>query len=202
MARPLVGMVSRLVSQKGLDLIAQAQDGLVALDAGFVFVGRGDARYEQMLRALAAAHPSRVAARVGFDERMAHLVEAGADIFLMPSEFEPCGLNQMYSLRYGTVPVVRAVGGLHDTIQPYTARAKHANGFKFSDGSAEALLRAVRQATRLYHNPAVWRKLIRNGMTADHSWDRSAREYGKVYGWARAAAADRGRTGAGVETKG
>jgi starch synthase len=202
MSRPLVGMVSRLVAQKGLDLIARAHEGLAAIDAGFVFVGQGDAKYEQMLRALAVAHPSRVAARIGFNERLAHLVEAGADIFLMPSEFEPCGLNQMYSLRYGTVPIVRAVGGLHDTIQPYTARARYANGFKFSEGSPEAFLRAVHQAVRLYHNPVVWRKLIRNGMTADHSWDTSAREYGKVYRWASAAGTERGRTGAGSETKG
>jgi starch synthase len=105
----------------------------------------------------------------------------------MPSAFEPCGLNQMYSLRYGTVSIVRGVGGLEDTIQPYTARAKHANGFKYSDDSPETLARVVRQATRLYHNPEVWRKLVVNGMTADHSWDRSAREYGKVYRRARAS---------------
>jgi starch synthase len=111
----------------------------------------------------------------------------------MPSAFEPCGLNQMYSLRYGTVPIVRAVGGLHDTVQPYTARAIHANGFKALDGSSETLVRTVQQAVRLYHNPDVWRKLMRNGMTADHSWSASAREYGKVYRRARAAGADRGR---------
>jgi starch synthase len=174
----------------------------VDLDAGYVFVGSGEARYENRLKALAAAHPSRVAAHVGFDERLAHLVEAGADIFLMPSEFEPCGLNQMYSLRYGTVPVVRAVGGLDDTIQPYTARALHANGFKFRDGSAHAFVRVVRQAVRLYHNLPVWRRLIRNGMTADHSWRRSAAEYGRVYRRARAAGADRGRSESGLQAKG
>jgi starch synthase len=190
--RPLIGFVSRLVAQKGLDQIQKAGRELVALDAGFVFVGEGDAKYEDGLRALAAAYPSRVAARIGFNERLAHLVEAGADIFLMPSEFEPCGLNQMYSLRYGTVPIVRAVGGLDDTIQPYTARAQYANGFKFRDGSADALVRVTQQAIRLYHNPAAWRKLVGNGMTADHSWRASALEYGKVYRRARAVGAGRG----------
>ena len=193
MKRPLVGMVSRLVAQKGLDLINRASAGLVELDATYVFVGTGEPKYEARLRALAAAHPSRVAVRIGFDERLAHLVEAGSDIFLMPSEFEPCGLNQMYSLRYGTVPIVRAVGGLHDTIQPYTARALNANGFKFSEGSPEALVRVVQQAVRLYHNSPVWRRLMANGMTADHSWRKSAAEYGKVYRRARAAGAARGR---------
>jgi starch synthase len=192
LARPLIGLVSRLVAQKGLDQIQKAGRDMVALDAGFVFVGQGEPKYEDALRALAAAYPSRVAARIGFNERLAHLVEAGADIFLMPSEFEPCGLNQMYSLRYGTVPIVRAVGGLHDTIQPYTARAQYANGFKFREGTPEALVRVTQQAVRLYHNPPAWRKLVQNGMTADHSWRASALEYGKVYRRARAVGAGRG----------
>jgi starch synthase len=112
-------------------------------------------------------------------------------MFLMPSQFEPCGLNQMYSLRYGTVPIVTAVGGLHDTIQPYTARALHANGFKFADQTPDALARVVQRAIRLYHNPVAWMALMRNGMIADHSWDASATEYGKVYRRALAAGADR-----------
>jgi starch synthase len=202
LGRPLVGMVSRLVEQKGLDLIEQTSSELVALDASYVFLGTGERRYEAALAALAAAHPSRVGVRIGFDERLAHLVEAGADIFLMPSSFEPCGLNQMYSLRYGAVPVVRNVGGLHDTIQPYTARARHANGFKFRGSEPAAFLRAVRQAVRLYHNPTAWRKLVQNGMAADHSWRTSAREYGKVYRRARAAGAGRGRGEAAPPAKG
>jgi starch synthase len=132
-----------------------------------------------------------VAVHIGFDESLAHLVEAGADIFLMPSRFEPCGLNQMYSLRYGTVPVVHAVGGLDDTVQPYTARARHANGFKFDTPSADAMVRALRRAVRLYHNRPVWAQLMREGMAADHSWETSAREYVKVYRRARQAAAVR-----------
>ena len=189
--RPLVGMVSRLVAQKGLDLIHGARESLAALDANYVFVGTGEPKYEAMLRAWAAAHPARVAVRIGFDERLAHLIEAGADMFLMPSQFEPCGLNQMYSLRYGTVPIVTAVGGLHDTIQPYTARARYANGFKFAEQTPETLARVVQRAIRLYHNPAVWRTLVVNGMMADHSWRASAVEYGKVYRRALAAGADR-----------
>jgi len=191
LARPLVGMVSRLVSQKGLDLIEAAGEELVELDATYVFLGSGDAKYERALMALQAAHPSRVAVHIGFDERLAHLIEAGADMFLMPSEFEPCGLNQMYSLRYGTVPIVRAVGGLDDTIQPYTANAKRANGFKFRTPTGTALAQIVRRAVRLYHNPPVWRRLMLNGMAADHSWTTPAREYVKVYRRARARRADR-----------
>ena len=141
-----------------------------------------------------ARYPSRVAAHIGFDERLAHLIEAGADMFLMPSIFEPCGLNQMYSLRYGTVPIVTAVGGLDDTIQPYTARASGANGFKFREQSAEALVRTVRQAVRLYDDKSVWLPLMRQGMAADHSWETSAREYVKVY--------RRAKTGCGVPCRG
>ncbi len=150
LARPLVGMVSRLVDQKGLDLVEAAAPALVTMDASWVFAGTGEPRYEQALRTLAAAHPTRVGAAIGFDEPLAHLVEAGADLFLMPSLFEPCGLNQMYSLRYGTVPVVRAVGGLDDTVQPYTARARRANGFKFRDATPDALVQTLRHALRLH----------------------------------------------------
>jgi len=190
--RPVVGLVSRLVDQKGLDLVAAASASLLNLDATWVFVGAGEPKYEQFLRDLATRHPSRVGVFVGFSEELAHLVEAGADIFLMPSRFEPCGLNQMYSLRYGTVPVVHAVGGLDDTVQPYTARARRANGFKFRDATPEALVRAVRQAVRLFHDKGAWSRLIRTGMSADYSWRKSAREYVKVYRRARAASALRG----------
>jgi starch synthase len=190
--RPIVGMVSRLVDQKGLDLVDAAKDALLAMDATWVFVGTGEARYEAALRALAEQHPARVGVYIGFDESLAHLVEAGADMFLMPSKFEPCGLNQMYSLRYGTVPIVHAVGGLDDTIQQHTSRARHANGFKFHEPSAEALVRTVRQAIRLYQDRDIWRQLIHQGMAEDHSWRNSAREYVKVYRRARLDGAARG----------
>ena len=202
MGRPLVGMVSRLVQQKGLELVEQASRELVELDAGWVFLGSGDRKYERFLLDLAAAHPTRVGVHIGFDERLAHLVEAGSDIFLMPSEFEPCGLNQMYSLRYGTVPIVRAVGGLDDTIQPYTAHARYANGFKFKERSGDVLAHVARRATRLYHNRQAWRGLMRNGMAADHSWAGPAREYVKVYRRARAEGAVRARQSSAGSSRG
>jgi starch synthase len=192
LARPVVGMVSRLVAQKGLDLISRAAAELTELDATWIFLGTGEPRYEEFLRRLAEQYPSRVATFIGFDESLAHLVEAGSDLFLMPSVFEPCGLNQMYSLRYGTVPVVSAVGGLDDTVQPYTLRARHANGFKFRDQSPETLVRTLKQATRLYHDKAAWIPLMERGMRADHSWQTSAREYVKVYRRARQIGAARG----------
>jgi starch synthase len=183
--RPLVGMVSRLVDQKGWDVIEAAAPSLVELDATWVFLGSGEPRYEQLLTRLAASHPARVAAHIGFDESLSHLIEAGSDMFLMPSRFEPCGLNQMYSLRYGTVPIVHAVGGLDDTIQPYTSRARRANGFKFDQPTPDALVRTVRQAVRLYRDKAAWQRLMLQGMAEDHSWGPSAREYVKVYRRAR-----------------
>ena len=189
--RPLIGLVSRLVEQKGLDIIAAALPALVTLDANWVFLGSGEPRYESLLRDTAARYPARVGARIGFDESLSHLIEAGADMFLMPSRFEPCGLNQMYSLRYGTVPIVHAVGGLDDTIQPYTPRARRANGFKFQELSPEALIRTVRQAIGVYRNRALWLRLMLQGMSEDHSWATSAKEYVKVYRRARHAGAAR-----------
>jgi starch synthase len=185
MSRPLVGLVGRLVEQKGMDLIKAASPALVGLDATWIFLGTGEARYERWLQNLAAVHPARVGVRVGFDEPLAHLVEAGSDLFLMPSKFEPCGLNQMYSLRYGAVPVVRAVGGLDDTIRPYTARARRANGFKFREATPAALVRTLRTALRLFHDRSAWRRLMRQGMAEDHSWRLRAKEYVRVYRRAR-----------------
>jgi starch synthase len=179
--RPLVGMVSRMVDQKGLDLIEAAAPRLMALDATFTIVGTGEARYQDMWRHLAARHPDRVGVHIGFDERRAHLVEAGADLFLMPSRFEPCGLNQMYSLRYGTVPVVRAVGGLADTVRPFDPRNGQGTGFQFSDYRADAMLDALERALTTYKRTTAWKRLQIRGMRKDFSWDRSAEEYLKVY---------------------
>ena len=139
----------------------------------------GEPTYENLLRAMAARHPDRVSATIGFDERLAHLIEAGADIFLMPSRFEPCGLNQLYSLRYGTVPVVRATGGLQDTV--IDASDPDGNGFKFSDYSPGSLVAALRRAVETYADKEAWARLQRAGMARDSSWDVSAREYVKVY---------------------
>jgi len=172
--RPLVGMISRMVDQKGFDLIAAIAGRLPQLDATFVVLGTGEARYQDMWTRLAAAHPGRIGARIGFDESLAHLIEGGADLFLMPSQFEPCGLNQMYSLRYGTVPVVHSVGGLADTVTAET-------GFVFIDYSPAALLDALGRALAAFGDPVRWRALQTAGMTQDHSWDRSAAEYVKIY---------------------
>jgi starch synthase len=191
LARPVFGLVSRLVDQKGLDLIVAASGAFVAMDATWIFVGSGEPKYEVFLRQLAAENPGRVGVFIGFDEKLAHLVEAGSDMFLMPSKFEPCGLNQMYSLRYGTVPIVHAVGGLDDTVQSYTARARGANGFKFREPTVDAFLAVVRQAARLFEDREAWARLMRQGMTADHSWEIPAREYVKVYRRARHEAAIR-----------
>ena len=134
-----------------------------------------------MWRTLAAYRPARIAAVLGFDERLAHLVEGGADLFLMPSRYEPCGLNQMYSLRYGTVPVVRATGGLVDSVQPWDPATRRGTGFLFSEYSGEAMLAALRDALRTFAVPAEWKRLQQNGMKQDHSWERSARDYVTVY---------------------
>ena len=186
MGRPVVGLVSRMVDQKGFDLLSEVMPDLLQLDAVYVLVGSGDPRYERQWNTAAASFPLRVGARIGFDERLAHLIEGGADIFLMPSRFEPCGLNQMYSLRYGTVPVVRATGGLDDTVDDYRPSTGAGTGFKFKSYTGRALIRALRRALQIYHVPGRWQALQRAGMQLDHSWDASAREYVKVYERARA----------------
>lgn len=191
LARPVIAIVSRLVAQKGFDWVAQASEELMSLDATWVVLGSGDAEYERMWQGMHDRHPSRVGVYFGFDEGRAHLAEAGADLFLMPSRFEPCGLNQMYSLRYGTVPVVHAVGGLDDTIRTFRPNSRHANGFKFSNGSPATLVSTMRQALRLFHDKAQWARLMAEGMHDDHSWDQAAREYVKVYKRARRDARDR-----------
>jgi starch synthase len=181
MARPLIGVVSRLVDQKGFDLVAEVASQLADLDAGFVVLGSGEPRHEQLWRTLAAHQPARIGAVLGFDERLAHLIEGGADLFLMPSRYEPCGLNQMYSLRYGTVPIVRATGGLVDSVQPWDAATRRGTGFLFAEYSGEAMLAALRAALRVFRQPAEWKRLQQNGMKQDYSWERSARDYVKVY---------------------
>ena len=179
--RPLVGMISRMVDQKGFDLLADTAGTLPRLDANFVLLGTGEPRYEGLWRELAARYPDRIGVRIGFDEGLAHAIEGGADIFLMPSRFEPCGLNQMYSLRYGTVPVVRATGGLVDTVRDVDAAAGDGTGFTFTEYSASALLAALGRAFRAYQDPVVWRRIQSAGMRQDFSWDASARQYVAAY---------------------
>jgi len=181
---PLLGMISRITRQKGADLVIDAAPELLARGARVVVLGSGDADLEARWRALAAAHPGRIAARIGFDEALAHLIEAGADLFLMPSRFEPCGLNQMYSLAYGTPPVVRATGGLADTVvdcTPRTLADGTANGFAFGPPTTEALLAAVDRAIETWREPATWRRLQRNGMARDWGWGPAARQYADLY---------------------
>ena len=179
--RPLVGLISRLVDQKGFDLLAEIGDELPRLGASFVVLGTGEARYEELWRRLAAKYPDRIAVRIGFDEAMAHRIEGGADLFLMPSRFEPCGLNQMYSLRYGTVPVVRATGGLADTVRNVDPATGEGTGFTFEAYTAEALLAALRRALHAYQDEKAWRRIQNAGMRQDFSWEASARQYVEVY---------------------
>ncbi len=174
MGAPLIGVVSRFTRQKGTDLIAQIVGEIVAEGMYLVAIGSGEPEYEEFFTSMAAQYPDRVVVRVGFDNGVSHRIEAGADLFLMPSQYEPCGLNQMYSLKYGTVPVVRATGGLNDTIE-------EATGFKFQDYSGQALMAALRAAGRAFCNRAGWEAMMRRGMEQDFSWRRSAAAYSALY---------------------
>jgi len=180
--RPVIGIVSRLAHQKGMDLAAEVVPWLVSQGAALVAVGSGETWLEDAFRALRDAHPDRVAVRIGYNEGLAHRIEAGADMFLMPSRYEPCGLNQIYSLRYGTVPVVRATGGLEDTVDADT-------GFKFGPLSAGEVIGALGAALDAYKNRDEWTARMRLGMSKDFSWDASAREYHRLYENARSKAA-------------
>ena len=177
---PLIGVVTRLADQKGCDLIAEALPQITARGAQFVLLGAGDPVYENLFRDAAARDPSRVGVTIAYDHALSHLVEAGADLFLMPSRYEPCGLNQMMSLRYGTVPVVRATGGLADTVVEAPPEAG-GNGFVFGPYETAALVAAVDRALALYRDRERWRALQVAGMSADFSWDASARRYLEVY---------------------
>jgi len=185
--RPVLGIVSRFADQKGFDLIEKIAPELLQEEILLAVLGTGDRRYEDLFRALAADFPGRVGVKIGYDDKLAHLVEAGADIFLMPSRYEPCGLNQIYSLRYGTVPVVRATGGLDDTIENFDLQHGTGTGFKFQEYSGIALLDAIRQALHQYTEDGVWKRIQLNGMAKDFSWNKSAAEYAKLYEAATAA---------------
>ena len=179
---PLLAIVSRLAEQKGFEVLGHALPRLLAtVEVQLAILGSGDERYETQLRALAGAFPRRVALRIEFNEPLAHRIEAGGDVFLMPSRFEPCGLNQLYSLRYGTVPVVHATGGLDDTVIEFDPVAGTGTGFKFTPYTVEAFLAAVGRALRLHADPAAWQRLMRNGMAQDFSWHRAALAYARLY---------------------
>ncbi|MFZ0319268.1 MAG: glycogen synthase GlgA [Candidatus Sulfotelmatobacter sp.] len=178
---PVIGIVSRFAAQKGFDLIAQVMDRLAREEMIMVVLGSGDKQYEEMFARLNKQFPNKIALKVAYDNAIAHKIEAGADMFLMPSRYEPCGLNQIYSLKYGTVPIVRATGGLDDTIEPWDARSGKGTGFKFTEYNGESLLLTIKHALNAFRDQTSWQVLMRNGMNKDFSWNASAREYGKIY---------------------
>jgi starch synthase len=178
---PLLGWVGRLTSQKGVDLLLGGLDVLLGDGVSMVLLGSGESRYERALEEAGRRHPRRLAVRLGFDEGLAHRIEAGSDVFLMPSRYEPCGLNQMYSLRYGTVPVVREVGGLADTVRDADRDPARGNGFTFGPYHPGALVGAARRAIAAHGDPARWRALALRGMGEDFSWGPSARAYAALY---------------------
>jgi len=181
---PLIGMITRLAEQKGLDLVAGAIEEMMKRDLQFVLLGTGDKRYHDLFEEIGNRFPEKAGINLTFDNELAHQIEAGADMFLMPSRYEPCGLNQLYSLRYGTVPIVRRTGGLADTITDYSPEALatgEANGFAFDDYSSEALLATVDRALEVYADKESWRRLVDIGMGQDWSWNRSAKKYVELY---------------------
>lgn len=179
--RPIIASISRLTGQKGFDLIQQAAGAISETDAFFISLGSGADEYERFFQAWRDAMPHRVGIYRGFNEPLAHKIEAGADIFLMPSLFEPCGLNQMYSMAYGTVPVVRATGGLDDTVEQFDSTRGTGTGFKFADYTATAMMGSLYEALYAYSDGETWRTIQRNAMSRDNSWDAAARRYIELY---------------------
>jgi starch synthase len=178
---PVIGIVSRLASQKGFDLVARIGEELIARDLAIVVLGAGEAAIESFFRAWSVRYPARVAVRIRYDDALAHKIEAGSDIFLMPSRYEPCGLNQIYSLKYGSVPLVRATGGLDDTIDEWNPAQRTGTGFKFAGLDPAALLAALDRALDTFPDKVAWQILMRNGMERDFGWQAAAAEYVKVY---------------------
>jgi starch synthase len=183
--RPVLANVTRLTAQKGIDLMMQVAGEVLAAGAFIVSLGSGEKKYEDFWQSLRNHAPDRVGIYRGYSEPLAHLIEAGADMFMMPSKFEPCGLNQMYSLRYGTVPIVRAVGGLDDTVQNWDGVTGTGNGFKFGQYRADRFLEKIYEALFAYGDKETWRRIQRNGMSVDNSWENAARKYVELYEWTR-----------------
>ena len=178
---PLFGSVSRLADQKGVDILLSALEEMLSANMQFVVLGTGEASFENAYRDLARRYPTKVAAQIGFNQGLSQRIEAGCDFFLMPSRFEPCGLNQMYSLHYGTVPIVRITGGLDDSVTDISEDVAHADGIKFAEYSGSALAKAIRKALALYAEPELLEHYRMNGMTIDFSWEKTARKYSEVY---------------------
>ncbi|MBN1155433.1 glycogen synthase GlgA [candidate division KSB1 bacterium] len=178
---PLIGLISRLVDQKGIDLIQDRINELLELNIKMIILGTGEEKYHRFFQKVQQTYPDKVAVFLEFNNKLAHQIEAGSDMFLMPSKYEPCGLNQMYSLRYGTVPIVRETGGLADTVKDFDPITKKGNGFVFSQYDSKELLSTVKRAIRYFQKPDVWKIIMENGMSTDFSWNRSAIEYIKLY---------------------
>ncbi len=183
---PLFGTISRLAEQKGVDIELGALEEMLSADIQFVLLGSGSPAYERGYHDLARRFPLQVAVRIGYDEGLSHRIEAGCDFYIMPSHFEPCGLNQMYSLRYGTIPIVRITGGLDDSVIDYTQDAARANGIKFQEYSARALAKAIRKALAIYQQPELLLRYRRNAMKANFSWEQTVGRYVNVYESAKA----------------
>ncbi|MEO6184606.1 MAG: glycogen/starch synthase, partial [Verrucomicrobiota bacterium] len=178
---PLFGTVSRLADQKGMDIELGALEEMLSAEMQFVLLGSGSAEFEKGFRKLADRYPKKVAINIGFDQGLSHRVEAACDFFLMPSKFEPCGLNQMYSLHYGTIPIVRVTGGLDDSVTDISENPERADGIKFSEISVRALAKGIRKALVLYENKSLLAHYIKNAMQKDFSWERTTKEYEKFY---------------------
>ena len=176
---PLVGIISRLVDQKGLDLIKEIADDFMKLDVQFVMLAAGEKRYQDYFESLHKKYAAKMGLFIGYNDELAHLIEAGCDMYLMPSRYEPCGLNQLYSLKYGTVPIVRATGGLDDTI--HDVESGNGNGFKFKKYDSKELFKTIQRALKMYHDTAAWKKIMKNGMQQDFSWESSAKKYTNLY---------------------
>jgi starch synthase len=178
---PVIGIISRLADQKGFDLIREVIDEIMKLRPHLVILGTGEKPYHKMFESVAKAYPENIAVDLSFNNALAHLIEAGSDMFLMPSRYEPCGLNQLYSLKYGTVPIVRATGGLDDTIEEFSPTTGAGTGFKFEKYDSKEMLQAIQRAVQMYNDPHNWKKIIKNGMAKDFSWESSAKKYLRLY---------------------
>ena len=179
--QPLIGVISRLDIQKGFDLLEEIMDDIMSLDLQFVLLGTGDEKYHKFFTEIEKQYPDKFKAFLAFDNKLAHLIEAGSDVFLMPSHYEPCGLNQLYSMRYGTVPIVRKTGGLADSVIDFDEAAMTGTGFVFEDYSADELLKTIKRAAGLYGKKKTWYKIVKQGMAQDFSWDSAARSYAELY---------------------
>ena len=178
---PVIGIISRLADQKGFDILSQAMEDLMNMNLGMVVLGTGERKYHDLFEGLAKKYPKKLGIKITFDNKIAHKIEAGSDMFLMPSKYEPCGLNQIYSLKYGTIPIVRATGGLDDTIVDYDPKVAEGNGFKFNEYSSKALIVKANKALEAFSDKKEWKKLVLNAMQQDFSWERSAKRYVELY---------------------